>query len=114
MLRTTPRICRRALTRSYTTANSPHALVFLEHRDGVIDSGSLSALTAAEKLGGQVSALVVGSPDHVPGVVDQAKQYVLYLSILNAMHGLNPAFIQTERRQLSSSFNIPAIQEHRF
>jgi len=76
MLRTSSRLCRTALTRSYATASSPHALVFLEHRDGVIDSGSLSALTAAEKLGGQVSGLVVGSSEHVPGIVDKAKQCV--------------------------------------
>lgn len=58
------------------TASSPHALVFLEHRGGVIDSGSLSALSAAEILGGKVSALVVGSSDHVQGVVENAKKYV--------------------------------------
>ena len=79
MLRTSSRLCRTALTRSYASASSPHALVFLEHRDGVIDSGSLSALSAAEKLGGQVSCLVVGSSEHVPGVVDKAKQCVRIL-----------------------------------
>jgi electron transfer flavoprotein alpha subunit len=60
--------------RAYSTAPSPHALVFLEHRQGVIDSASLSALTAAEQLGGQVTGLVVGGPDHVPGVVEKAKK----------------------------------------
>ena len=74
MLRTSSIICRTALTRSYATATSPHALVFLEHRAGVIDSGSLSALTAAEQLGGQVSALVVGGSEHVQGVVEKVKK----------------------------------------
>jgi len=79
MLRTSSVFCRRALARSYATASSsPHALVFLEHRGGVIDAGSLSALTAAEQLGGKVSALVVGSAEHVPGVVEKVKKYVHY------------------------------------
>lgn len=77
MLRTGSRVCQRALRRSYATAASPHALVFVDHRGGVIDSGSLSAISAAEQLGGQVSALVVGSADHVPQVVEQAKKYVV-------------------------------------
>ncbi|KAJ7072085.1 electron transfer flavoprotein alpha subunit [Mycena amicta] len=58
----------RAWLRTYSSASSPHALVFLEHRNGVIDAGSLSALTAAEQLGGQVTGLVVGAAEHVPGV----------------------------------------------
>ncbi|CAA7264876.1 unnamed protein product [Cyclocybe aegerita] len=84
MLRTNSKLCRRALTRSYATATSPHALVFLEHRGGVIDSGSLSALTAAEQLGGKVSALVVGSSEHVPGVVEQVKKLKGVSSILHS------------------------------
>ncbi|KAH9486211.1 putative electron transfer flavoprotein subunit alpha, mitochondrial [Psilocybe cubensis] len=84
MLRTSSKICRSALSRSYATAASPHALVFLEHRAGVIDSGSLSALTAAGQLGGKVSALVVGSSEHVQGVVDQAKKFKGVTSVLHA------------------------------
>ncbi|KAG1878018.1 hypothetical protein DFJ58DRAFT_902930 [Suillus subalutaceus] len=55
-------------------AASPHALVFLEHRQGDLDSASLSALTAASQLGGQVTGLVVGSPEEVPSVVEKAKK----------------------------------------
>ncbi|KIM47454.1 hypothetical protein M413DRAFT_439117 [Hebeloma cylindrosporum] len=84
MLRTSSIICRAALTRSYATATSPHALVFLEHRAGVIDSGSLSALTAAEQLGGQVSALVVGGSEHVQGVVDEVKKLKGVTSVLHS------------------------------
>lgn len=62
--------------RSYATAASPHALVFLEHRQGVIDSGSLSALTAAQQLGGEVTGLLVGSSDDVKSAVDKAKKCV--------------------------------------
>ncbi|KAG2357696.1 hypothetical protein BDR07DRAFT_1419649 [Suillus spraguei] len=64
----------RALARSYATATSPHALVFLEHRQGDLESASLSALTAASQLGGQVTGLVVGSPEEVPSVVEKAKR----------------------------------------
>ena len=74
MLRTGTVFCRRALTRSYATGASPRALVFLEHQQGVLDSGSLSALTAAQQLGGEVSGLIVGSSEYVQGVVEKAKK----------------------------------------
>lgn len=66
----------RTFTRSYATSPPPHALVFLEHRDGELDSASLSALTAASRLGGKVTGLIAGAPDHVPGVLDKAKRHV--------------------------------------
>ena len=67
----------RVIYRSYTTATSttPHALVFLEHRQGVLESASLSALTAAHQLGGKVTGLVIGPQEHVPDVVNKAKKY---------------------------------------
>jgi len=68
------RACRPALIRAYATAPSTHALVFLEHRNGAIESGSLAALTAAQQLGGEVTGLVVGSPDQVPPVLDKARK----------------------------------------
>lgn len=71
--------CSRAFLRAYSAAPSTHALVLLEHRQGVIDSGSLSALTAAEQLGGQVTGLVVGGPDHVKAVVEKAKKLLEFL-----------------------------------
>jgi electron transfer flavoprotein alpha subunit len=49
-------------------------LVFLEHQQGVLESGSLSALTAAQQLGGEVSGLIVGSSEQVQGVVEKAKK----------------------------------------
>ena len=61
-------------SRTYATTTSPHALVFLEHRGGTIDSGSLSALTAAEQLGGKVTGLIVGAPDEVKQAVEKAKK----------------------------------------
>ena len=62
--------------RTYATAANPHALVFLEHRDGAIDSGSLSALTAAQKLGGEVTGLLVGSAEEVQKALPNAQKYV--------------------------------------
>lgn len=67
---------RPLVLRTYATAAGPHALVFLEHRGGVIDSGSLSALTAAEKLGGQVTGLIVGSQEEVQQVLPKAQKCV--------------------------------------
>jgi len=74
MLRARFIIPRRLRTRQYASASGPHALVFVEHRDGVIDSGSLSALNAAQQLGGEVTALLVGGPEQVPAVVEKAKK----------------------------------------
>ncbi|KAH9935631.1 electron transfer flavoprotein alpha subunit [Fomitopsis serialis] len=74
MLRAHYLLASRSLCRRYATVPGPHALVFLEHRAGVIDSGSLSALTAAQQLGGEVTGLVVGGPDEVKGVVEKAKK----------------------------------------
>ena len=65
---------RPVVFRTYATTAGPHALVFLEHRGGVIESGSLSALAAAEKLGGQVTGLVVGSSDDVNAVLPTAQK----------------------------------------
>lgn len=76
MLRTRTAALSKALARSYATSPSPHALVFLEHRDGELDSASLSALTAASRLGGKVTGFLTGAPDQVPGVLDKAKKHV--------------------------------------
>ncbi|KAJ8579580.1 hypothetical protein M405DRAFT_835684 [Rhizopogon salebrosus TDB-379] len=80
MLRARTSLLGRVLARSYATAASPHALVFLEHRQGNLDSASLSALTAASQLGGEVTGLVVGNPEDVPYVVEKAKGYSFQIS----------------------------------
>ena len=69
----------RLITRAYATAASPHALILLEHKDGAIESASLSALTAAQQLGGPVTGFVVGSPDQVPAVLERAKKYICFI-----------------------------------
>lgn len=62
---TRPRI---AGTTAFAIARSPaalrrllSALAVLEQRDGKLNMGSLSAITAAQKLGGPIHALVAGS-----------------------------------------------------
>ncbi|KAL0578293.1 Electron transfer flavoprotein alpha-subunit [Marasmius crinis-equi] len=74
--------------RAYSTASSPHALIFIEHRQGTIEPGSLSALTAAEQLGGKVTGLVVGGQDQVPGVVDKVKKLKGLSSLLHSTSDL--------------------------
>ena len=76
MLRTRAILRAQSLTRSYATASSPHALVFLEHNQGVIDPSSLSALTAATQLGGKVTGLIVGDSEQVNSVLEKAKKHV--------------------------------------
>lgn len=54
---------RRAAARCYATEASsatPKVLLFLEHREGKLNPGSLNALSAANTLGGEVVALVTG------------------------------------------------------
>jgi len=74
MLRMRALLVARTITRNYATATGPHALVFLEHRDGMIDSGSLSALSAARELGGEVTGIVVGGPEQLKEVIPKAQK----------------------------------------
>jgi electron transfer flavoprotein alpha subunit len=64
----------RTSIRCYASSPSPSALVYLEHHDGDIDIGSLSALTAAGQLGGRVTAVVVGKAGYIESVVEKAKK----------------------------------------
>ncbi|KAM6501993.1 DHS-like NAD/FAD-binding domain containing protein [Amanita muscaria] len=101
MLRTRTVILGRVLSRTYATAASPHALVFLEHNDGAISPGSLSALTAASKLGGQVTGLIVGGPDHVQNAVEKARGYKGLNAIL---HSTSAQYAQPLPETLSPLF----------
>ncbi|KAI9509705.1 DHS-like NAD/FAD-binding domain-containing protein [Russula earlei] len=74
----------RIITRTYATAKSPHALVFLEHKNGTIESASLSALTAAQQLGGSVTGLILGGSDQVPTVLERAKKLKGLSSVLHS------------------------------
>ncbi|KAH0827854.1 DHS-like NAD/FAD-binding domain-containing protein [Lanmaoa asiatica] len=88
MFRFRTAVLGRSLVRSYATSPSPHALVFLEHRDGQLDSASLSALTAASQLGGKVTGLLAGAPDQVPGILDKAKKHGLDM----VLHSVSPQY----------------------
>ena len=68
--------CVSATRRGFATAAPPHALVFIEHQAGAIDSASLSALTAAHQLGGEVTGLIVGKAEEVKQAVGKARRYV--------------------------------------
>lgn len=50
-----------------------NTLLFVEHKNGKINPGSLVALTAASKIGGDVDGLVVGG-DGIEKVVDLASK----------------------------------------
>ncbi|RPD78078.1 electron transfer flavo protein alpha subunit [Lentinus tigrinus ALCF2SS1-7] len=95
VLRCTP------LSRRYATASGPHALVFLEHREGAIDSGSLSALAAAQQLGGQVTGLVVGSPEQVKGVLEKAKKLK---GVSNVLHSASEQYSHALPETISPLF----------
>lgn len=68
----------RAATRRAFSTSTPKldALVYLEHRDGKLNQGSLSALTAAQKVDGKVVGLVAGS-ENVDSVIAEAKKLPL-------------------------------------
>ncbi|GBE81171.1 Probable electron transfer flavoprotein subunit alpha [Sparassis crispa] len=89
MLRARCVIPHRILLRPYATSPGPHALVFLEHREGALDSGSLSAITAARRLGGEVTGIVIGGPDQVPDVVEKAKKLK---GLTKLLHSTSPAY----------------------
>ncbi|KAI0070637.1 electron transfer flavoprotein alpha subunit [Panus rudis PR-1116 ss-1] len=84
MLRTRSLFLSRTLRRTYATAVGPRALVLLEHRDGAIESSSLSALTAAQQLGGEVTGLVVGGPEQLKDVVPKAQKLKGLTSLLHS------------------------------
>lgn len=68
--------------RAYATeAGSVKALLFLEHRDGQINPGSLNALSAATALGGDVVGLVTGEGEDAQKVAEAAKKSVFMFEL---------------------------------
>lgn len=65
---------RSVLTRRYASTSGPNSLLLIEYRGGEIDSGTLSALTAATALGGQVTGLLVGTSEELDAVVEKASK----------------------------------------
>lgn len=65
----------RALARplsSSTRSRSASTLVLLEHRDNQLVPAALNAITAARKVGGTVTGLIVGEVGSVEGVVEKS------------------------------------------
>ena len=63
--------------RAFSTSRAQRdALVYLEHRDGKLNAGSLSAVTAASQVDGNVVGLVAGA-DSVDSVIEEAKKLPL-------------------------------------
>jgi electron transfer flavoprotein alpha subunit len=73
-------------TRGYATAASPSALVFLEHRGGQLNSAVLNAITAASKLGGPVTGVILGAEDEqIDKVVEEAKKCASIIPVWAAL-----------------------------
>lgn len=64
------------LFRSFSTSspNNAGALLLVEQRAGALNPATLNAFTAAKKLGGELTGLVVGGEEEVKGVVEKAKK----------------------------------------
>ncbi|MBW0546075.1 hypothetical protein O181_085790, partial [Austropuccinia psidii MF-1] len=54
-------LANRHFSNSITQLNGANTLVFVEHRAGKINSSTLSALSAAQHLGGELTGLITGS-----------------------------------------------------
>ena len=66
---------RLVLQRGYATAASPSALVFLEHRGGKLSSAVYNAVSAATKLGGRVTGVILGAEEEqLDQVAEEAKK----------------------------------------
>ncbi|ORY73833.1 putative electron transfer flavo protein alpha subunit [Leucosporidium creatinivorum] len=93
-LRTAPALRFALSRRTYATAASPNTLVLLEHRDSHLVPATLNAITAARKLGGNVTGLIVGEEGKTDGAVEQAKKLglpiLLRTSPLLAHHTAEP------------------------
>merc|ERR1711939_1049622 len=66
-----------ALSRAYATdaaSGTSKTLVFLEHKDGKLNPGSLNALSAASALGGEIVGLVTGEGESASKVAEAAKK----------------------------------------
>lgn len=62
-----------ALARGFASSvPARDTLLFVEHRAGALNRASLAAVTAAQKLGGEVHGIVVGSPSEAEKVAQEA------------------------------------------
>lgn len=61
LLRAVPRACVPQRTFATSAAAASNTLLFVEYKNGALNPATLSAVTAAKKLGGEVHGLVVGA-----------------------------------------------------
>jgi len=78
-------------------------LLLIEHNGGKIEPGSLSALTAAIQMGGDVTGLIVGAPDEIKPVIEKAKKL---RGLTKLLHASSPQYATPLAEQLS-----PLLQE---
>ncbi|KAK4699371.1 electron transfer flavoprotein alpha subunit, partial [Phenoliferia sp. Uapishka_3] len=64
-------------SRAASSRRNASTLILLEHRDNKLVPASLNAITAAKKVGGKVTGLIVGEQGKVDGVVEGSKKYGL-------------------------------------
>ena len=71
-------------SRCYATEASGaiRTLLFLEHREGKLNPGSLNALTAAAALGGDIVGLVTGDGEGPTKAAEAAKKCVVVLLVV--------------------------------
>ncbi|KAJ1018636.1 hypothetical protein NDA13_006327 [Ustilago tritici] len=76
------------LRRGFATSrvDLANTLVFLEHKKGIFNPATLSALTAAQKLGGNIDALVVGGESEASEVAEKAAKFPGLKKVLYAKH----------------------------
>ncbi|KAG8882891.1 Electron transfer flavoprotein alpha-subunit [Tulasnella sp. 331] len=90
-------------TRLASTSGGPSSLLLIEHQGGKIDAGTLSALTAASQMGGEVTGLVVGTSEEVKVVLDSAKKLK---GLTKVLHSSSPLYGEPLAEQLT-----PLLQE---
>ncbi|KAG9029681.1 Electron transfer flavoprotein alpha-subunit [Tulasnella sp. JGI-2019a] len=104
-IRSGPSSCLLALKQSRlaSTSGGPSSLLLIEHQDGKINAGTLSALTAASQMGGEVTGLVVGSSEDVKGILASAKKLK---GLTKVLHSSSPLYGSPLAEQLT-----PLLQE---
>lgn len=81
--------------RSYATAADSSAaktLLYIEHRDGKINPGTLNAITAAAALGGELVGLVTGDASSLGKIAEAVKGYASVSAITACLRRALMAF----------------------
>jgi len=78
-------VCYKPVASLSALARLLSSLAVLEHRDGKLNNGSLSAVTAAQKLGGTITAFVAGS--NIKAVAEQAAKVAGVEKIISVDNG---------------------------